>query len=99
MAILKAILSKLKVENSRKHRHDIQNITKEKEQKRSALRGNLIQLTSVQHALHKKKSPPVRPPYMYVCTCIQYMYMYTYNTYSPTPPPHALNVSKFQKKL
>ena len=40
---------------------DIQNITKEKEQKRSALRGNLIQLTSVQHAPHKKKSPPAGP--------------------------------------
>ena len=45
---------------------DIQNITKEKEQKQSALRGNLIQLTSVQHASHKKKSPPARPQYVHV---------------------------------
>ena len=65
---------------------NIQNITKEKEQKRSALRGNLIQLTSVQHALHKKKSPPVRPPYMYVCTCIQHICTCIHTIHTPLLP-------------
>ena len=91
MAILKYWTNmKLKIQGNT----DIENIIKEKEQKRSALRGNLIQLTSVQHAPHKKKSPSVRPPYMWVHVYIQYIL-----PYSPASRFECVKVSKEIMKL
>ena len=61
--------------------------------------GNSIQLTSVQHAPHKKKSPPVRPPYVHVKYIQFIQYIQYILPHSPASRFECVKVSKEIMKL